>query len=160
MKPILINNLEVAKNQENISGEISFAHCERLNKALRIDDESPQKISYQLSGATTKLHLPSLHLTINASLPVLCQRCLEAMQLELSLGYDYVISDVEPAPFDGEEEIDWLEASREMNLNELIEDELLMALPLAPRHEHDCKLLKLESGEKHNPFSALKDLIK
>lgn len=159
MKPILINNLEAAKNQENISGEIPVETCERLLEVIRKEHQYPQ-IRYELSGVATKFHLPSLHLTIEASLPVICQRCLDAMSLELSLKYDYIVSESEPAPFDGDDDIDWLEISREMNLNALIEDELLMAIPLAPTHAHGCKLLKKESGEKHSPFATLKDLIK
>ena len=159
MKPILINNLEVAKKQESIDGEIPGVSCERLLEIIGQDDQYPQ-IHYKLSGTTTKFHLPSLHLNIDAGLPVVCQRCLGAMQLKLSLAYDYVISESEPAPFEGDDEVDWLEVSREMNLNALIEDELLMAIPLAPTHADGCKLLKQGSGEKHNPFAALKDLIK
>ncbi len=159
MKPILINNLETAKNQENYSGSIYVACCERLIDVIRKDCEGAH-ISYELTGVATRFHLPSLHLTIHASLPVICQRCLDAMQLDLSLTYDYVLCESEPAPFEGGDNVDWLEISREMNLNELVEDELIMAIPLAPTHSHDCKLLKQESGEKHNPFAALKNLTK
>ena len=160
MKPLLINNLEVAKNQETLSGEIPVSSYERLADILDQKVENPQKLTYQLSGSTTKLHLPSLDLTIDAELPLICQRCLSTMQLKLSLSYEYVISESEPGEFEGSDDIDWLEMSREMNVNELIEDELLMAIPLAPTHNEDCKPVKHESGEKHNPFAALKDLIK
>lgn len=159
MKPILINNLDVAKNHEKISGEILIESCERLAEAISHDNESAA-IRYELTGVSTKFHLPSLRLTLDANLPLICQRCLEPMQLKLSRIYDYVISESEPASIEGDDDIDWLEPSREMSVNALIEDELLMAIPFAPAHAHDCKLLKQESGEKHNPFAALKDLIK
>lgn len=159
MKPILINNLDVAKKHEKISGEILIESCERLAEAINLDNASAA-IRYELTGVSAKFHLPSLHLMLDASLPLICQRCLEPMQLKLSRMYDYVISESEPAPFDGDDDIDWLEPSREMNVNALIEDELLMAIPFAPTHAHDCKLLKQGSGEKHSPFAALKDLMK
>jgi uncharacterized protein len=160
MNPILINNLEVAKKQEKIAGELNVSDCNRLVDLLVPGDENAKIISYQLTGTLAKFHLPSLQLKIDATLPVVCQRCLNPMQLSLSVNYDYVLSKAEPEPFDGDDDIDWLEMSREMNLNELIEDELLMAIPLAPTHTQGCKPAKLESGEKHNPFAALKDLIK
>jgi uncharacterized protein len=160
MKPILINNLDLAKNQGEISGTIAIDECERLTEFLSQDGVAGQKISYELSGTATKFHLPSLSLSINATLPVICQRCLEELALSLSLNHDYVLNESEPAPFEGDDDIDWLEISREMNLNALVEDELLMAMPLAPTHAHDCKLDKQVSGEKHNPFAVLKDLIK
>lgn len=160
MKSVLINNLEFAKKQENTSGEIDVYKHERLADILINGAQYPTKINYTLTGSATKLHFPSLHLTIEAVLPVLCQRCLEGMELNLSLAFDYVISETEPEAFDGDEEIDWLETSREMNLNELIVDELLIAMPLAPLHTQDCKPLTQAHVEKQNPFAVLKDLIK
>lgn len=159
MKPLLINNLEFVKNQEIISGELLIESCDRLIDLNSKNSDSPQ-ILYKLTGVLTKHHLPSLHLMIDASLTVICQRCLDNMPLKLSLDYDYVICESEPAPFEGDEDVDWLEVSREMNVNQLIEDELLMAIPLAPTHQHDCKVLNQERGEKLSPFAALKDLIK
>jgi DUF177 domain-containing protein len=160
MKPILINNLEVAKSQEKITGEIAIDNCERLAEVVDQESGGAHKISYKLIGSVTKLHFPSLYLTINTILPVICQRCLESMMLELTLSYDYVVTETEPEEFEGRDDIDWLEMSREMNLGELIEDELLIAMPLAPVHKHECKPAKRESGEKHNPFAALKGLVK
>lgn len=159
MKPILINNLEIAKNRDNITGEITADSCERLVDILDKNDSSVSKIHYNLIGSTTKFQLPSISLSIKAELPVICQRCLEAMKLEIAVTYDYVISNDEPVAFD-DDDVDWLEASREMDLIALIEDELLMAVPLAPTHKHACQPVKLESGEKHNPFSVLKGLVK
>ena len=60
-----------------------------------------------------------------------------------------------------------LALSREFNLMELIEDELLMALPLVPRHEM-CPVqpkmtvsdddFESTSGDKPNPFAVLGSL--
>ena len=160
MKPITINNLEVAKNQEKLEGKIDVNDCLRLKDMLAQQSEEAQGINYQLSGGGSKHHLPSLKLSVDAVLTVVCQRCLSAMQLPLSVEYDYVVSKTEPEAIDGDDDVDWLEASREMNLSELIEDELLIAMPLAPTHGHSCKPAKHESGEKHNPFAVLKGVIK
>ena len=82
------------------------------------------------------------------------------MELDLSVDYTYVIAEAEPESFEGDEDVDWLEISREMNVDELVEDELLIAMPLGPLHEHACKPLVKEDVEKPNPFAVLKDLIK
>ena len=79
---------------------------------------------------------------------------------DIALTFDYVISESETDAFDENDNIDCVGMSREMNLNALIEDELLIAIPLAPTHQPACKPLTTESGEKHNSFSALKNLIK
>lgn len=160
MKTTLINNIEIAKSQTPLSGEMAVDDCSRLTEVVNNGNQSQLKIHYSLVGGEAKFHLPSMHLTVEASLPLICQRCLEPMQLDLSLAYDYVVSESEPEEIEGDDNVDWVETSREMDVNELIEDELLIALPLAPTHEQKCKPLKLESGEKHNPFAALKGLVK
>jgi uncharacterized protein len=160
MKPILINNLEFAKRQEKIEHEIVVDSCGRLLDLLVDDSTLSRRIQYSLVGNSSKLHLPSLRLKVEASLPVTCQRCLLPMQLDLSFSHNYVIAEMDPAPFDGDEEVDWLEAARDMNVNELVEDELLIAIPLGPLHSHACKPLIQEDVEKQNPFAILKNIIK
>lgn len=160
MKPILINNIELAHNEEKRSGELRLNDCSRLAKVIDTTNQDQLKIQYNLTGHASKFHLPSMRLIIKSTLPLTCQRCLEVMQFDIALTFDYVISESEPEAFDESDDVDWVEVSRGMNLNELIEDELLIAIPLAPTHQHACRPLTAESGEKHNPFAALKDLIK
>jgi uncharacterized protein len=157
MKPILINNTEFAQKQLQITGEINAFDCLRLAETLSHAHKKLANIRYTLTGAAKKLHLPSLHLQINTQLPVLCQRCLEEMQIDLNLEYDYVISDTAPDE-EGEfgDEADWLEATQNMDVCELIEDELLLAMPIATVHATDCAKGKMQSGEKPNPFAVLK----
>jgi len=156
MKPTLINNLEFAQKNLKISGDLNVTGCERLIKTLSTSGQNVADIHYTLVGVAKKMHLPSLHLTIDAKLPVLCQRCLEAMQIKLKLEFDYLISENMSVEIDENDEMDWLEPSQRMSLDELIEDELLIAMPIAPVHETNCNKAKTESGEKQNPFAALK----
>ncbi|MGQ0442928.1 MAG: YceD family protein [Methylophilaceae bacterium] len=159
MKPTLINNLEFAQKQETISGEIAVKNCDRLAETLTCSSQNVTNIRYTLTGQAKKLYLPSLHLTIDTTLPVLCQRCLEQMSMHLSLKFDYLISTTEPDGFDHNDEIDWLEVSSTMNLSELIEDELLVAMPIAPVHEETCTSSHSQSGENPNPFAVLKGIV-
>lgn len=160
MKPTLINNIEFADKNLEIAGNIDADNCERLVEIISKSTQNVANIRYKLTGASKKLRLPSLHLSINAKLPVLCQRCLEEMSLDFALELDYVISDTAPSEVEESDEIDWLEASQEMDLTALIEDELLIAMPIAPMHETDCLKTSLQSGEKPNPFAVLKGKFK
>jgi len=160
MKPIIINNIEFAKKSQEISGEIPLARFERLAEIISKTRKNVTNVRYALVGSTKKMHLPSMGLKIEATLPVLCQRCLEEMQIDLSLKFDYVISATAPSEFEESDEIDWLEPSQEMDLNELIEDELLIAIPIAPVHETNCAKASMQSGEKPNPFAVLKERFK
>jgi uncharacterized protein len=158
--PIFINNLDFAKKNQEITGVVLLSDLPRLVEAVHPEGTLPIEVHYQLRGVAKKLPFPSLHLKIASKLPVLCQRCLESMSLEMMLDYQYVISPTEPTEFADDDEIEWLESSKEMNLIELIEDELLMALPIAPTHHSNCAPSSIEVGEKLNPFAVLKDRLK
>jgi uncharacterized protein len=160
MKPILINNLEFATKNQEISGEIALANLDRLAETINNLSKNITNVRYKLVGSTKKMHLPSLHLEIEATLPVLCQRCLEEMPVNVSLNFDYVITSAAPPELEESDEVDWLEPSQKMSLNELIEDELLIATPIAPLHEFNCTAASMKSGEKPNPFAVLKGRFK
>jgi uncharacterized protein len=157
-KSLIINNLEFAKNQLELSDRLMTAQLPRLAEML-VNVEKSQ-VQFQLSGTGKQFRQPSLHLNIKASLAVTCQRCLDEMVVDLNLNLDYLISNTEISEAEESDEIDWLEESHEMDVCELIEDELLLALPIAPTHAHDCSKLSTQSGDKPNPFAALKGLIK
>ena len=156
MKPTLINNIEFAEKNLERAGKIEASSCERLLELLNVSSENLADIRYKLIGTAKKQQLPNLNLSIQAKLPVLCQRCLAPMQLNFALTFDYVISAQAPLESEENDEIDWLEASLTMNVNELVEDELLIAMPIAPKHENGCAPATTQSGEKPNPFAVLK----
>jgi uncharacterized protein len=164
LKILNINNVEFAQKQQNLADSFDVLSFTRLLETLAINDKNiPQAhINFALSGDFKRFRQPSLHLHITAKLPVICQRCLDAMWVQSDLKFDYLISntDIEnnDQNIDQNDEIDWVAAETEMNIQELIEDELLLAMPIAPMHDHDCSKLSKESGEKPNPFAVLKSL--
>lgn len=162
MKSLIINNLEFAQNQQKLVDSFEVSSLKRLTEALALHDKNSKSaiIHFELAGDCKQLSQPSLHLRIKTELPVICQRCLEEMLIHLDLSFDYLISNTAIDAVDENDEIDWLEASHEMDLHALIEDELLLALPIAPVHEKNCTKLSMQSGEKPNPFAMLKGKIK
>jgi uncharacterized protein len=159
---MIINNLEFAQKQLRLSDTISVFALKRLLESLAIDGESAKKalVYYELSGGNKQFRYPSLHLHIKTSLPAICQRCLSEMTVDLDLKFEYLISEFSLEEDADNDEIDWLEEQKEMNLLDLIEDELLLAIPIAPTHENGCVKATMQSGEKPNPFAVLKDKYK
>lgn len=162
MKTFIINNLEFAQTQQKLIDTFDAFDCERLAELLVIQDKNSESatIRFELTGDYKRFRQPSLHLNIRTKLPVICQRCLDKMQVELDLSFDYLISNTTINELGENDEMDWLEANNEMNLQELIEDELLLAMPIAPVHEENCSKVSMQSGEKPNPFAILKDKFK
>ena len=107
-----------------------------------------------------------MHLQARADFPMVCQRCLGPVDVPLQVDqwFRFVADEATAEALDDESEEDLLALSREFDLRELIEDELLMALPVVPRHDEcpDAVQLSVQSAdfdaaqeEKTNPFAAL-----
>ena len=167
MKLLTINNLEFTQKQLEVTDSFAPISLNRLAETLALQDKNVHlaTIHFTLTGDYKRFRQPSLHLHIKSQLPVICQRCLDEMLINLDLNFDYLLSDstineIEANEVEGGDEIDWLEINSEMNVHELIEDELLLAMPIAPAHEGPCSSLSMQSGEKPNPFAVLKGKFK
>lgn len=110
-----------------------------------------------------------LHLSARTSLPLTCQRCLGAADIAVAVerSFRFVASEKQAEAEDEEAEEDVLALGRDFNLHELVEDELLMELPVVPRHEvcpTEVKLVAQDAdfeaaqADKPNPFAALAGL--
>jgi uncharacterized protein len=96
-----------------------------------------------------------------------CQRCLQPVLLALDVGraFRFVATEDEAATLDAESEDDVLVLSRQFDLRELVEDELLLALPIVPKHEQ-CPApwaatspnQAAEDAAPAHPFAALASL--
>jgi uncharacterized protein len=115
-----------------------------------------------------------LHLLAKASVPLICQRCMGAVAtpLEVDQWYRFVETEDIAMAEDDESEEDLLVMAPHFDLLAVLEDELLMALPLVPMHE-ECPAAPVmqagedaleeqagEKGEKPNPFAMLAQLKK
>jgi len=123
-----------------------------------------------------------LSLSGRVALPLECQRCLGPVltPVDFERRFRFVGGEEQAAALDAESEDDVLAMSRSLDLAELVEDELLLALPLIPRHEPDCPapvnlVFEAEESEdagadggsdpatapaRENPFAALAALKK
>lgn len=109
-----------------------------------------------------------LHLKLRACFPMTCQRCLDIVGIPISFDHSYrFVATEEQADLEDEESIeDVLAFTQHFNILELVEDEVLMALPLLPTHDTCPKPLKTEvldkdfaePEKKPNPFSVLQGL--
>ena len=112
-----------------------------------------------------------LHLQAEAVLPQICQRCLGPVDVPVQVdnSFRFVADEAQAEAEDEEAEEDVLVLARDFDLHALVEDELLMALPLVPRHDLCPTEVRLaaqdadfEAGEtaQPNPFAVLAQLKK
>ena len=106
-----------------------------------------------------------MEVKIQGRMAIACQRCLDPLELGLEIQKTYVFlrteEEADQFPMDRDDE-EAMVASTHFNLLEAIEDEILLALPNAPKHTvGQCQLRPVEADlEKPNPFKVLKNLKK
>ena len=110
-----------------------------------------------------------LHLRATASLALTCQRCMSAVDTPLTVDqwFRFVATEEIAMAEDDESEEDLLVMAPQFDLLAVLEDELLMALPLVPMHA-ECPVAPVLSvgdiepetvvAEKPNPFAVLAQL--
>jgi uncharacterized protein len=84
----------------------------------------------------------ALRLQAQATVTLVCQRCLQALALKVGIDqrYRFVDDEETAAGLDADsDDDDFLALTPALDLCVLVEDELLMALPIVPRHD-DCEI--------------------
>lgn len=113
------------------------------------------------SAAPGKAVEPRLRLEVDGRLELCCQRCLEKLQWPLAIR-----SVLHPVPAGqaiadeelDDDEVDAIEVDGELDVLALVEDEVLLALPIAPRHVNCTPSSGAEAATEESPFAALASL--
>ena len=143
---------EFCRRADSASGTEPLAGLTRVASLLA---DPVGELSWQIAGRSAVRadgsRLAFLSLELQAMVVMRCVRCLEPVAQVLSeqRAYRLVGNESQAAQEDAEDDdYDVLVASRRFDLGALIEDEMIMALPAAPRHEH-C-----EAPAKASPADA------
>ncbi len=167
--PQFIDPRKLAARQAVLQGEILAESCSRLTEAvLEIISPVTAQVSFGANGSRRNAVTGCASVSVKA----LCQRCLEPVLLELAvnLSLTLVWSDEEAKSLPKQEE-PWLVTDAEADLWGLIEEELILALPIVSLHDEGCEI-STEYGadstqtegvddnteKRHNPFEVLAKL--
>lgn len=156
----VIDGFEFASAGATQQGIWPLRELPRLRDMLAADGG---EVAYEIAGVRDQRERPALRLKVRGTLPLRCQRCLEPMALEVDTDETLVLAatldEIHAEPADAHA-ADRVVAGKEMALGELIEDELILAVPFAPRHE-DCSPASLGDRDSGNsPFAGLRGLIR
>jgi uncharacterized protein len=177
LPPTQLDVRKFALTGDTLSGQDALSNYERLThdlKGLEADIEG-KAVLWSARGET--ITTPGakdqvwLHLGVAAQVPMVCQRCLAALELpiDIHIPFRFVVDEATALLEDETCEEDLLVLSKQFNLHDLIEDELLMALPIVPKHDICPGKVKLASTDeefkaaltqKPNAFAALGSLKK
>ena len=162
MSGFVIDAFEFCRNNGYREGVTPVAEMTRLAADCA---NASGDIRWSIQGGTTPQGYPSMTLSVAGTVQLVCQRCLQPFGYEIDsstmlvLGRDDEEADQIEEILD-DESIDVIVGSTSCDIRDLLEDEALLALPQAPKHEvcPDASLLDSLKSEKVSPFAGLKNL--
>jgi len=167
--PVHIDPIRMAETRRLLEGKVALAEMTRLADVVQ---DNSGEVTVSLEFGSDAEGIRYMHGHIDAEVGLLCQRCLEPMRYriesEFSLGLvrsrneaEALPSHYEPLLLDG----------NPLFLRDVIEDELLLALPIVAMHPQEECGVQLDGSEqaeteqpdngeeaKDNPFSLLAGL--
>lgn len=139
--PQRLDVVAFARAGGNLQGDSPLAGFRRL-----LQDASPGAaggaVAWSATGAARADAVGPdqtwLHLQARAEVEMPCQRCLQPMAVPLAVDrrIRFVAGEAEAERLDADSDDDVLAIEPALDLHALLEDELILALPLVPRHEH------------------------
>jgi len=146
---------------KRFAGQIPLVKFQRMADVLA---EQDGQVGYELEFFRDEDRRPCIRGRIQSSLRLICQRCLEPMTFlvdkNISLAVVESITEMDRLPEQYEPLL--MEEPGVIITMDMIEDELLLVLPLVPKHEQpDCSVLLPEDGfgeqfvRGNNPFTML-----
>jgi uncharacterized protein len=153
---LTINSFDLARRKARIEGEFSIASLPRVASTLAGTEGA---LEYSVEGWVDAEGHPGGTLNLKANLPLICQRCGESMDWDLdrSARFRFVREEgeLDQVPLD-DDELDAVVGAEAMDAVAWIEDEVLLSMPLVPRHT-ECRPAGTEAidGGRPHPFAAL-----
>jgi uncharacterized protein len=147
-----------ARDGRVLEGTLPVSSLERLHDML-VDTSG--SLDFRLVGYRGERGEAMLALTVTGSLGLACQRCLEAIRfgVDIDSRLELVLEGKEMPEDELEDDSrDFLPVAGALDVADLVEDEILLALPVAPRHERCGLPGAAEAGERIAPFAALAGL--
>jgi len=163
--PIAINPTRSAQRRLVCEGVFKLSEMTRLLAACEARSEQVQvKIKFDVD----ERGLTVMTGTGSALVAFTCQRCSDDFEqlLEVDFTFSPVKNEEAAEEIPSYYDVIQLDENGEVNLRDLVEEELILMIPLIPRHElKDCKATAdsvwgelPEELEKPNPFDVLKQL--
>lgn len=172
LDPSHLDVVAFARDGASLEGQLPLTAFPRLQDEQVAGDLQAGLVVWRLQGRLEPQSggADQVWLDLQASVALLmqCQRCLtpvlEAVEAERS--FRFVADEATAAALDDEAEEDLLVISRDFDALALVEDELILSLPLVPLHEVCPKTMFMSAVDpefeaaaaKPNPFGVLAGL--
>ena len=159
--------LDVARRGATLSGTADVASMPRVADMLtRGADADSAKVSWRITGTGDAQGRPALEIDLHGSVPLECQRCMQPFEWPVEQHTTLLLArdERELEMLDADDDaLEVVLADAPQETSTLIEDEVLLALPFAPRCERPgCAGEALHAHDPNTPgpsaFAALAGL--
>ena len=151
-----------AASGELVEAQVPVADFSRLLQRLDQDGQSSRvsiRVRFVRRGRGGNW---TAEIELKGSLPLLCQRCLASISLPLEEKYrlSLIASAAEFDRMDAGEDAIMLDPHGQTTLADLVEDQLILLLPLAPQCKHagggECSPVRAEPGSKKEKTTSVR----
>jgi len=133
--PVQIDPIRLADDGVRLYGLLSGSGMSRLQD-LVLPNSQAEQVAVDLHFERTGQGVRRLYGTIRTQVEMACKRCLQPLKIEVAAQSQFVLlqpGEAEP------EDCETLVVEAPLYLAELVEDELLLAMPMSPGHaEGQC----------------------
>ncbi|RZI73282.1 MAG: DUF177 domain-containing protein [Rubrivivax sp.] len=173
LAPRVLDVRALAQAGATLSGDTALAELPRLAEdTIEAADAGVPHVHWQAHWETRTPRAGTeqnwLRLEASTQMPMICQRCLGPMvqDIEVASLFRFVSDEATAMAEDDDSDEDLLVLTPEFDLLDLLEDELLMEMPIVPRHDVCPASTALPTSaadpgfqeERPNPFAVLQGL--
>ncbi len=160
--PETLNFLRQVERSYRFEGSVSVADLDRLSGILA-ETTGEAEVSFEFGSC---VGFACLKGHVSVDLQVQCQRCLQPMTVRVDSNFKFALVHSEEEADELPDEFEpYLIEGDDQSIKPLLEDEILLSLPMVSRHELDCsaffseheKQVKADKEAAH-PFAVLKGL--
>ncbi len=151
LQPAAIDGLAFARTAAVLKGRLGIESLPRLARS----GCSGSVLDFVLSGEINERGKSGLKLAVDGSVRLECQRCLGSLDFPLHLESQLEFASSEAEITAADDDIERVVASHEMSVAALVEDEVLLALPMVPKHEQCSAAAGFGADDKPSAFQAL-----
>jgi uncharacterized protein len=160
--PALIDPIRLADEGARLAGELPFSEFPRLRAGADAGSKA-EPVAIELAFERTVQGVRLMRGRLHARLSMTCQRCLEPVTVELEANPFAELLRPGDRPVGSSGDADALVVEGPLRLSEIVEDELLLVMPMVPMHDEgecvapDVSAEPAAPDRKRSPFSVLRE---
>lgn len=154
-QPASIDGAQFARSGSSLSGRLSEGDLPRLES---LGCSAQDGVEFRIDGLPGRQGRARLRVSAKGRLWLVCQRCLGPVESPVSIVADLELASSLREIEEADDDVDRVLASGQMDVATLVEDEMILVLPMVPRHSACAEDAALREQGRESPFLALAKL--